>query len=132
MPELPLEVIEQLAKKAGIATDAGHDIASAVRKALSDEAAVSLTTPQATAEVLRHPTAFIDPTARIAEGVPIGAHATIGEGVVVSTGAVVNPGVRIGPKAIICEQVVLGPDVIVGKHASIHPGVVIGARSIIG
>ncbi|MBD3679320.1 MAG: UDP-3-O-(3-hydroxymyristoyl)glucosamine N-acyltransferase [Rhodobacteraceae bacterium] len=67
-----------------------------------------------------HPTAVVDPSARI------GANAAIGPYVVV------GPDVRIGENARIDAHVILGQGVEIGADALIHAGVRIGARVVIG
>ncbi|HWS75402.1 MAG TPA: UDP-3-O-(3-hydroxymyristoyl)glucosamine N-acyltransferase [Quisquiliibacterium sp.] len=74
---------------------------------------------------LVHPTASIDPSASLATGVSVGAH------------AVIEAGVRVGEGGAIGAGVYLGRDVSVGAAARLHPGVVvyhdcvIGARAIV-
>jgi UDP-3-O-[3-hydroxymyristoyl] glucosamine N-acyltransferase len=67
-----------------------------------------------------HKLAAIDPGAKVAEHVWIGAHAVIGPS------AVIHEGVRIFPNVTIYENVVIGRDSI------IHSGAVIRERSEIG
>ncbi|HET6891171.1 MAG TPA: UDP-3-O-(3-hydroxymyristoyl)glucosamine N-acyltransferase [Pyrinomonadaceae bacterium] len=67
-----------------------------------------------------HPTAVIDPTAEISEGVWIGPYVVVGPRVRIATGA------RIYPNVTIYE------DVRVGKDSVVHAGAVIRERSEIG
>ena len=67
-----------------------------------------------------HPTAVIDPSARIAEGVFVGAFACI------AAGAVIEAGARIG------EHGVIGRDAVVGAHSRLAPRVTLGERCRIG
>ena len=67
-----------------------------------------------------HPTAVIDVTARISDGVAVGARSVIGAGVQVESG------VRIHPNVTIYD------DVKIGKDCVIHSGVAIRERSVIG
>lgn len=67
-----------------------------------------------------HPTAAIDPTAKLAAGIFVGAGAVIGPDVEISEG------VRINPNATIYDHVVIG------KHSVIHSGVAIRERTLIG
>ncbi|WP_328733454.1 UDP-3-O-(3-hydroxymyristoyl)glucosamine N-acyltransferase [Falsiroseomonas selenitidurans] len=78
-----------------------------------------------------HPTAVIDPAARVAEGVEIGPYA------VVAAGAEIGAGCLIGPHAVIGAGVVLGEGCRIGAHASLshciagrfvvlHPGARVG------
>ncbi|MFP4378933.1 MAG: acyl-ACP--UDP-N-acetylglucosamine O-acyltransferase [Candidatus Sumerlaeia bacterium] len=64
-----------------------------------------------------HPTAIIDPTARLAENVTVGAYAMI------HAHAIVQEGNRIEAHAII------GPNTRIGKHNHIHPYAIIGTDS---
>jgi UDP-3-O-[3-hydroxymyristoyl] glucosamine N-acyltransferase len=80
-----------------------------------------------------HPTAFIDPLARLAPDVWVGAFACIG------ANAVLGPGVRIGEHGVIGRDVSIGagtrlaPRVtvlegcVIGERCIVHPGAVIGA-----
>lgn len=88
-----------------------------------------------TAELRRgvHPTAWVDPTARIAADAWIGPHCTV------EAGAVVAAGVMVGPNCVIGEQAVLGAGtrlvaqvtichrVRLGRRVLVHPGAVIGS-----
>jgi len=80
-----------------------------------------------------HPSAVVDPTARI------GANVHIGPGVVVEAGAAIGDGARIeaqcfvGPGVIVGEACWLAPRVtllektVLGQRVRIHPGAVLGA-----
>jgi len=81
----------------------------------------------------RHPSAVVDPSARIGEGTEIGP------GVVIGAGAEIGEDCRIGANAVICEGVVvgaatqIGPNVtlsycMVGRNCQIHAGASIGNR----
>lgn len=80
-----------------------------------------------------HPTAVIDPGARIAESACIGPHvvieadAVIGERVVAGTGCVVGARSRIGEDTVIRPRAILAHDVTVGKRCHILSGAVIGS-----
>jgi UDP-3-O-[3-hydroxymyristoyl] glucosamine N-acyltransferase len=78
-----------------------------------------------------HPTAVIDPGARLGDGCEVGPYAVIGAGAEIGAGCV------IGPHAVIGEGVVLGDGCRVGAHVSVshciagrgvvlHPGARIG------
>ena len=75
---------------------------------------------EVTLPVQIHPTAVIDPTARIAEGVIVGAFACI------AAGAVIESGARIG------EHGVIGRDAVVGANSRLAPRVTLGERCRIG
>ena len=68
-----------------------------------------------------HPSAVVDPTARVDASAEIGPLAVIG------AGASIGPGCRIGPLAIVGDGVVLGADCRIGAGASVSHAV-LGAR----
>ncbi len=74
--------------------------------------------PQLTAHI--HPSAVIDPTARIATHVAIGACAVIGRNVEIAEGVCIHPNVTIYE------------DVSIGKESTIHSGTAIRERTVIG
>ncbi|HWA93961.1 MAG TPA: UDP-3-O-(3-hydroxymyristoyl)glucosamine N-acyltransferase [Terracidiphilus sp.] len=67
-----------------------------------------------------HPTAVIDPTARIGEGAHIGAYVVVG------------PGVKLGPNATLLPHVVLYSGVKAGSHLFAHAHAVIREGCILG
>lgn len=80
-----------------------------------------------------HPSAVIDPTAEIGEGVSVGALAVIGPRARIGAGAVVGPqcyigaDVTLGEGAFLREGVRLGARVTIGARFFAHPGAVVGA-----
>ena len=80
-----------------------------------------------------HPTAFVDPSASLAEDVFVGAFACIGRAAVVAHGAriaehcVIGPGAAIGAGSRLSARVTLGNGCAVGERCIIHSGAVIGA-----
>ena len=60
-----------------------------------------------------HPTAQIDPKARLGENVHVGAFAVIGEDVVIGDGS------RIGPHCVVGGPTTLGRDCVVKAHATL-------------
>lgn len=81
----------------------------------------------------RHPTAVIDPSAKVAES------AEIGPGVVIEAGAEVGERTRVRAQTVIGQGVVIGEDCelgpqatllfcIVGQRCQIHPGARVGSR----
>ena len=80
-----------------------------------------------------HPSAVVDPSARIAPGASIGPHASIGPGCVVDDGAVIGPGCvlledcTVGAGSELLARVTLVTRVRLGCRVRIHPGAVIGA-----
>jgi len=80
-----------------------------------------------------HPSAVVDPTARIGQGVSIGAltvieaGASIGDGAVLGPHCVVGANAHIGANTRLHAHVTLAFDCVVGERCIIHSGVVIGA-----
>ena len=80
-----------------------------------------------------HPSAFIDPSASLGEGVFVGAFACIGVGAVVATGTRIGEHCVIGQNAVVgagsrlSTRVTLGDGCAVGERCIVHSGVVIGA-----
>jgi UDP-3-O-[3-hydroxymyristoyl] glucosamine N-acyltransferase len=80
-----------------------------------------------------HPSAVVDPSARVEAG------ASIGPNSVVEAGAVIGPDVQIGPLCFIGRDVRVGAssrlaanvtlcaDVVLGARCVLHPGVVVGS-----
>jgi UDP-3-O-[3-hydroxymyristoyl] glucosamine N-acyltransferase len=77
--------------------------------------------------------AYIHATAKMGDGVYIGAFAYLGEKVVVGEGSKIFPGVYLGSNVIIGKNSILHPgvkvyhDCIIGSNVIIHAGTVIGA-----
>ena len=82
--------------------------------------ALRLFYPEPAVEPSIHPSAVVDPTARVSEGVSIGARSVIGADVEIA------PGVQIHPNATIYREVKIGRDSV------IHSGVAIRERTLIG
>ena len=80
-----------------------------------------------------HPTAIVDPEARLADDVHVGAwslidaDATVGRGTVIHPGCCVGRGSRIGDDCLLFPNVVLYAATEIGHRVTIHAGVVIGA-----
>lgn len=73
--------------------------------------AVALLHPQGSPPPGIHPSAQVDPAARLGEGVHVGALAVVG------------PGVQIGAGTVLHPHVVLYPGVTVGRDCTLHSGV---------
>ena len=82
--------------------------------------ALRLLNPETPVTPFIHPSAVIDPTAKLADRVWIGACAVIGSGVQI------GEGVRIFPNATIYD------DVVIGNDTTIHSGVAVRERTQIG
>lgn len=76
--------------------------------------------PEPKPEPAIHPSAAIDPSAKIAGGVAIGACAVIGRNVTMAEGVWIHPNVTIYD------------DVRIGKNSVIHSGVAVRERTVIG
>jgi len=80
-----------------------------------------------------HPSAFIDPGARLGQSVGVGplasisAGAEIGDRSQVGAGARIGEGVKLGADCVIHPNCVLYPGVRAGQRVVIHAGTVIGA-----
>ncbi len=93
---------------------------------------------------LVHPTAFIEPSARLAEGVQVfphayvGSEAAVGFGVIVNTGVIVSHDCVIGeysnlsPGAILAGEVNVGRATLVGMGVTVNLRVKIGATARLG
>ena len=82
--------------------------------------AVAILHPQPPPRAGIHPTAVVDPTAELGEGVHVGALAVIGAHV------------RIGARTVIHPHVVLYPDAEVGDDCLLHSGVHVRERCRLG
>nr|WP_221439456.1 UDP-3-O-(3-hydroxymyristoyl)glucosamine N-acyltransferase [Roseateles oligotrophus] len=89
------------------------------------------TRPLAPARV--HPSAVVDPSARLGAGVDIGplavieAEAEIGAGARIGAHCVIGQGARIGAGTRLAARVSVGFDCVLGQRCIVHSGVVIGA-----
>ena len=80
---------------------------------------------QRTVAVTVHPSAFIDPTARLAVDVTVGPFACIG------AGAVLASGVRVGAHVVIGNDVHLGAGTCLSAHVTVAEGCSLGERCIV-
>jgi len=91
-----------------------------------------------------HPTAVVEPTARLGQGVQvfphayIGSDADIGFGTIINTAAVVSHDCRLGayvnvaPGALLAGAVTLDEGVLIGMGATLNLNVTIGSKACIG
>jgi len=92
----------------------------------------ALLAPRPAAGVPIHPSAVVDPGARLGEGVRIGANAVIGDGVLLEDGVEIGPGTvvlegtRIGASSRLLANVTVHHDCVIGRRVLIHSGAVIG------
>jgi len=81
----------------------------------------------------RHPTAVIHPSARLADGVAVGAYAVIEENArigarcQIGAGCVLGPGAELGEDCILFPRVTLYRNARLGNRVRIHSGAVIGS-----
>ncbi|HEY3244550.1 MAG TPA: UDP-3-O-(3-hydroxymyristoyl)glucosamine N-acyltransferase [Phycisphaerae bacterium] len=81
----------------------------------------------------RHPSAIVDPTARIGVEVAIGAHVVIEAGAAIGDRTTLYPGVcigsdaRIGRDCVLWQHVVVRERCVLGERVIVHPNAVIGA-----
>ncbi len=87
--------------------------------------ALRLFHPEPSFEPFIHPSAVIDSTARVGEGVFIGAHAVVGPH------AEIGPRVRLHPNVTIYERVRLGEATVIHSGVSVREHTQIGARVVI-
>jgi len=80
-----------------------------------------------------HGTAAIDPAAKLADDVDVGAHAVIGarvdigSGSMIGAGCVIGDGVRIGERCLLHANVVVRENCVIGNGVILQPGAVIGS-----
>jgi UDP-3-O-[3-hydroxymyristoyl] glucosamine N-acyltransferase len=67
-----------------------------------------------------HPSAFVDASAKLGEGVHVGPHAVVG------------PGVRVGARSVLHAGVVLYREVAIGEDCVLHSGVSVRERCRLG
>ena len=88
--------------------------------------------PEPEIEPFIHPSAVIDPSAQIADGVAIGACSVIGRNVKIASGVCIHPNVTvytnvsIGKDSVIHSGVALRERTVVGERVIIHNNSVIG------
>ena len=91
-----------------------------------------------------HPTAFVEPTARLGQGVQVFPHAYIGSdtdvgfGTIVNTAAIVSHDCRLGayvnvaPGALVAGAVTLDEGVLIGMGVTLNLNVTVGSKARIG
>lgn len=104
---------------------------------------LDLPAPRPTPAII-HPSAVVSPSAKIAEGVFIGANAVvnaranIGRGVIINTGAIVEHDCDLGefchiaPGCVLSGSVKIGQATLIGANSSVIPGVRIGKGCTVG
>jgi UDP-3-O-[3-hydroxymyristoyl] glucosamine N-acyltransferase len=92
---------------------------------------IDMATPAAKPGI--HPSATVDPTAKVAASAVIGPHVSVGAGAVIGERVTLDPGVSIGPGVQLADDVHLYPNVTIyhgcklGERVIVHAGAVIGA-----
>ena len=93
---------------------------------------------------LVHPTAFVEPSARLAAGAQLFPHAYAGSDATIGFGVILNYGVGVGhdcvigdytnisPGAMLAGMVSIGSRVLIGMNATINIGVMVGEGARIG
>ncbi|HEU5403569.1 MAG TPA: UDP-3-O-(3-hydroxymyristoyl)glucosamine N-acyltransferase [Terriglobales bacterium] len=95
------------------------------------KAGALLTRKERTSEI--HKSAVVDPSARLAEGVGIGALAFVGPDVTIGRDSVVGPGcvllgdTEIGQDCELVARVTIYPQTKIGHRVTIHAGAVLGS-----
>lgn len=95
--------------------------------------ALRLFHPEPRFEPFIHPTAAIDQTAQLGEGVWIGAHVAIGRNVVIGARVRIHPNatlyddVRVGPGSVIHSGVSIREGSKLGERVTVHNNTVIGS-----
>ncbi|MGX9565678.1 MULTISPECIES: acetyltransferase [Pseudomonas] len=93
---------------------------------------------------LVHPTAWVDPSVELGEGVQVMAGAviqpdvTIGEDTIINTGSridhdcIIDRHVHVAPGAVLCGAVRVASDVFIGAGSTIIQGLSVGQGAIVG
>ena len=119
----------------GEKTEVGREIAilRARDPYLAYTRALRLFHPEPTFEPFIHPSAVIDASAQVGEGVFIGAYAFIGRDVVVGARVRIHPnvtiydGAQIGADSVIHSGVSVREGSVLGEHVVVHNNAVIGS-----
>src|SRR5947209_3528549 len=69
-----------------------------------------------------HPTAVVDSSAKLGEGVAIGPYAVIAPRVTL------GPGTMVGAHAVLAPDVTVGEDSVIHAHVAVYPGTTVGER----
>ena len=72
-----------------------------------------------------HPTAVVDSSAKLGEGVAIGPYAVIAPRVTL------GPGTMVGAHAVLAPDVTVGEDSVIHGHVAVYPGTTIGDRVVV-
>ena len=72
-----------------------------------------------------HPSAVVDPSARLAEGVSVGPHC------IIEADAQIGSGTRLGPHVVVGQGSIIGSDCLLHARVTLYHGVHIGSRCIV-
>jgi UDP-3-O-[3-hydroxymyristoyl] glucosamine N-acyltransferase len=79
-----------------------------------------------------HPTAVVSPTARLGEGVSVGAMTFIDDEVEIGPGTILRPNVTIGRGATLGGQCLIYPQVTIRERCRLGDRVIVHAGSVVG
>ena len=114
------------------------DIVQPLRKANLGEDVYIASSTNMTLKERIHPTASIDPSAKIAENVVVGPYTIIGPGVIIESDCSIKPhcvveaGVRIGKACVIGHHVYLGAYTELGVNCILKQNIIITGRARLG
>ena len=78
-----------------------------------------------------HPTAIVDPAAKLGDGVEIGPYAIVGPGVTLGAGTVVQAHAVVAPEARLGADVRIGPYAVIGPHVELGDRCEIQAHAVV-
>ncbi len=78
-----------------------------------------------------HPTAYVDESAQISEGVFIGARAVVHVGAKVGRGAIINTGAIVEHDCVVGDWAHLAPGSVICGRVNIGEGVFLGANAVV-
>jgi UDP-3-O-[3-hydroxymyristoyl] glucosamine N-acyltransferase len=117
----------------GMGLEGARSVIETARPKLAFALVAEVLHPPTRREASIHPTASVASSARLGEGVHVGAGVVVGEdafigaGTQVSAGAFVGGGVKVGRECVLHPNVVLYDGVTIGERVILHAGVVVGA-----
>ncbi|HST53024.1 MAG TPA: UDP-3-O-(3-hydroxymyristoyl)glucosamine N-acyltransferase [Pyrinomonadaceae bacterium] len=118
---------------AGARLEGARGVIEVARPKLAFALAAEILHPARRRGAFVHPTASVASTAKLGEGVYVGACASVGEGAHIGDGTQILEGARLGDGAVVGRACVLHPNVVLyegvtlGDRVVLHAGVVVGA-----
>ena len=79
-----------------------------------------------------HPSAVVDPSARLGAGSAVGPLVTVGRGAVIGDGCVLHAGARVGAMVELGARCILHAGAVVRERCRLGQGVVVHANAVIG